>query len=230
MQVNREWINISDMMAGLMMVFLFIAVLFMNEIQKKQQGVEKIADDYFDIQGQLNRDLNEEFEDDLPIWGAEILEDNTIRFNSPDILFDVDSTSIKPFFKKVLNNFFPRYLGILMNDVYRNEIHEVRVEGHTSSRWEGAKNDEEKYLNNIELSQGRARTVLEYSYEIKTLHERRRWLENVFRANGMAFAKTIQNFDGTENELASQRVEFRVLTRAEEKLRKIFEELKTLNQ
>ena len=29
MRSNREWLSISDMMAGLMMVFLFIAIVFL---------------------------------------------------------------------------------------------------------------------------------------------------------------------------------------------------------
>jgi hypothetical protein len=43
MQANREWISISDMMAGLMMVFLFVAVLFMSEVQKEQKAVSIIG-------------------------------------------------------------------------------------------------------------------------------------------------------------------------------------------
>ncbi len=40
------------MMAGLMMVFLFIAVLFMNEIQKEQAVIKDIAENYINIKKQ----------------------------------------------------------------------------------------------------------------------------------------------------------------------------------
>jgi uncharacterized protein YoxC len=53
MQANREWISISDMMAGLMMVFLFIAVLFMSEVKKEQKAIKEIAEGYQNIQQQL---------------------------------------------------------------------------------------------------------------------------------------------------------------------------------
>lgn len=58
MQTSREWISISDMMTGLMMVFLFIAVLFMNEVRKEQKSIKDIVDSYQNIQQQLYKDLN----------------------------------------------------------------------------------------------------------------------------------------------------------------------------
>ena len=222
MQVNREWINISDMMAGLMMVFLFIAVLFMNEIQKKQAAIKDIAENYDNIKQRLNRDLNEEFKEDLAKWGAEILPDNTVRFKSPDILFPTGSKEIPPKFKNILDDFFPRYLSILTNKIYENKINEVRVEGHASSHWEGASKDE-SYLNNMELSQERAKNVLAYTYKI-TKSGDKEWLEGVFRANGLSFS-TLIKANGEEDKRASQRVEFRVLTKAEEKIYEIIEKL-----
>ncbi len=212
--------SISDMMAGLMMVFLFIAVLFMNEIQKEQKVIQGIVQGYQNVQDQLNKDLFEEFKYNLRKWDAEILSDNTIRFKSPDILFNTNSSKIKPFFKKVLNDFFPRYLSILTNKTYKDQIQEVRVEGHTSSIWKNATR-EESYINNMFLSQSRARTVLEYAYNITP---NKRWLEEVFRANGMSFAKLIKDKNG-ENIQASQRVEFRVLTKSEETIYEILDKL-----
>lgn len=223
MQVNREWINISDMMAGLMMVFLFISVLFMDEIQKEKVAIKDIAKDYQNIIQRLNRDLNEEFRKDLKTWNAEILRDNTVRFKSPDVLFDTGSEEIKPEFENILDDFFPRYLSILTNEDYKNKINEVRVEGHTSSLWSGAGTWEEPYLNNMELSQERAKNVLAYTYKL-TKPRDKEWLVRVFRANGMSFSKLIKA-NGKENKLASQRVEFRALTKAEETIYEIINKL-----
>jgi outer membrane protein OmpA-like peptidoglycan-associated protein len=161
MQANREWISISDMMAGLMMVFLFIAVLFMSEVQKEQKVIKEIAESYQNIQQQLYRDLNQEFKEELEIWDAEILEDNTIRFKSPEVLFDTNSSELKVLFMTVLDDFFPRYLDILTNNKYKKQIKEIRVEGHTSSIWKNATR-EQSYINNMSLSQNRAKSVLAY--------------------------------------------------------------------
>ncbi len=223
MQANKEWISISDMMAGLMMVFLFIAVLFMNEVQKEQKAIKAIAENYQNIQLQLNKDLNKEFKNDLRKWDAEILPDNTIRFKSPEVLFDTNSSELKVFFMSVLDNFFPRYLDILTNRKYKKQIKEIRVEGHTSSIWNNATR-EQSYINNMSLSQNRAKSVLEYTYNITHLPNQKKFLEDVFRANGMSFSNLITE-KGKENIQASQRVEFRVLTKAEEKIYEIIDKL-----
>ncbi len=223
MQANREWISISDMMAGLMMVFLFIAVLFMSEVQKEQKAIKEIAESYQNIQQQLYRDLNQEFKKDLETWDAEILKDNTIRFKSPEILFDTNSSKLKTLFIAVLNDFFPRYLDILTNNKYKKQIKEIRVEGHTSSIWKNATR-EQSYINNMSLSQNRAKSVLVYSYNITNSVNNKIFLENVFRANGMSFSNLIKK-NGKENIQASQRVEFRVITKAEEKIYEIINKL-----
>ena len=224
MRVNQEWISISDMMSGLMMVFLFIAVVFMNEIQKEQAVIKEFAEEYQTIQRQLNIDLNNEFRDDLVKWDAEILRDNTIRFRAPDILFASSSSDIKPNFKEILNDFFPRYLSILTSDIYKDNIQEIRVEGHTSSTWQSAKSREASYLNNMLLSQDRARNVLAYIYGETSSTTDRRWLEKHLRANGMSFSRLIIK-DGQEDVSSSQRVEFRVMTKAEEKIYQIIDKL-----
>lgn len=223
MQTNREWISISDMMAGLMMVFLFIAVLFMSEVQKEQKAIKEIAESYQNIRQQLYKDLNKEFKENLKVWDAEILQDNTIRFKSPEVLFDTSSSKLKALFIAVLDDFFPRYLGILTNNKYKKQIKEIRVEGHTSSIWKNATR-EQSYINNMFLSQNRAKSVLAYSYNITNSANNKIFLENVFRANGMSFSNLIKE-NGKENIQASQRVEFRVITKAEEKIYEIINKL-----
>lgn len=227
MKVNKEWINISDMMSGLMMVFLFIAIAFMVQIQSEQQAVKEIAMTYRQSQQSLNEDLFKEFEKNLKEWGAEITKDNIFRFNSPDVLFKSGSSEISNQFKEILNNFFPRYINLLTSDKYINEIDEIRVEGHTSNGWNSTTSKQEIYLNNMQLSQNRANNVLSYCYNLqnKETNTNINWLEKKFRANGMSFAKLIYKEDGTQNYIKSRRVEFKVLTKAQEKIYKIVEQL-----
>ncbi len=115
------------------------------------------------------------------------------------------------------------YLDILTNNKYKKQIKEIRVEGHTSSIWKNATR-EQSYINNMSLSQNRAKSVLAYSYNITSATNNKAFLENVFRANGMSFSKLIKE-NGEENIQASQRVEFRVITKAEEKIYEIINKL-----
>ncbi len=204
------------MMSGLMLVFLFIAIGFMIEMQSQKDEMKDIAISYRDAKANLNEALHEEFEDDLKEWNADITKDNAVVFSSPEVLFEVSSSEINPEFKKVLAEFFPRYIKILSQ--FKDEIKELRVEGHTSDTWEAASSKKEIYLNNMKLSQKRAFSVLAYCYSLEdeVTKENRAWLEKFFRASGMAFAEL------KEIEKA-RRVEFVIAMKSEERVYEILD-------
>ncbi|EDN66208.1 conserved hypothetical protein [Beggiatoa sp. PS] len=227
--LGKEYLSIADMMSGLMMVFLFIAVVFMLDVQRSKNQIEHQKNAMAEIvevaehsRLRLHQELLQEFISDLKRWNADILEDNTVRFNSPQVLFHQGKSMLQPQFKNILDSFFPRYLAILLH--YQEDIEAIRIEGHTSSDWLNADDIATRYLNNVELSQQRALATLEYCYLLASLDENlRKWLPQVLRANGLSFAKPIFNADGSENAEQSRRVEFKVVTKAEEKLHKILQ-------
>ena len=113
MRQDSEWISISDMMAGLMMIFLLITVSYMLISEHNQEALRKsneelrtisdkmsaIAEGYYDIEFALYHDLIKEFGDDLKMWNAEIDSGNTIRFKEPDVLFATGEGAIQQRFK-----------------------------------------------------------------------------------------------------------------------------------
>ena len=224
MKNSSEWMSISDMMSGLMLVFMFIAISFMIQVQFEKDKIKEVARAYEKDKIELNKDLNKEFKNDLKKWNAEITQENIIVFNSPNVLFESGKSEIKEQFKEILINFFPRYIKILTSKKYKNEIDEVRIEGHTSNIWQNAKTIKEVYLNNMRLSQNRANSVLNFTYliENKIIDENRLWLEKHLRANGMAFSKLIHKQNKVDLS-KSRRVEFRVKMKTEEKMYKILE-------
>ena len=225
MKSQDEWMSISDMMSGLMLIFMFIAISFMIQVQSDQEKIKSIAITYTKDKKELNLDLHHEFSKDLKRWDAEITKDNAIIFNSPRVLFKSGKSKIKREFKKILNEFFPRYIKILFSTKYRDKIDELRIEGHTSKSWRNIKSIKQIYLRNMHLSQERANRVLAYCYQLKGVAESREWLENHFRANGMAFSKLKykDREDTIVDEVKSRRVEFRVQMKTEEKIYKILE-------
>lgn len=228
---HNQWISISDMMAGIMMIFLLIMVSFMLITQQTQedlkiqnqkllelnQAMSEIAKDYENLQQELYEALLKEFSNDLKNWDAQIDADNTIRFSQPDVLFDTGAKQVKQRFKDILDDFFPRYVKILSLEKFKSNIEEVRIEGHTSQEWLAAHTLEERYLGNAELSQARALEVLKYCFNLKAIESSKLWLVSVFRANGLSFAKPL------DDEFKSKRVEFRVVTKANQDLLKILE-------
>lgn len=227
MKTNTEWMSISDMMAGLMLVFMFIAISFMIQVQTDKDKMREIAITYNKDKKELNKDLHIEFSKDLKKWEAEITDDNIFIFNSPDVLFKSGASDINDEFKKILNDFFPRYIKLLSSKKYKDEIDEIRIEGHTSNSWNSAVSEKTIYLNNMKLSQNRANEVLAYCYTIDNvlIEENRKWLETNFRANGMAFAKLKYKDEAKQIQdfIKSRRVEFKVQMKTEEKIYKILE-------
>lgn len=216
---EEHWISISDMMAGLMVVFLFIAISYMLNVLAPVEA-------HIDLLNHLCEELNTEFEDDFQLWEAELDCDAlSIRFNKTDVLFPQASIKVSDHFKKTLNEFFPRYIEILTKPKYKDHIAEIRIEGHTSSEWSPNITPDEAYILNMELSQGRTRSVLTYVLQIRkpSIKSNKAWIKAHLTANGLSSSKPILNPDGTENRPASRRVEFRVRTNVENLIKEIIE-------
>ena len=231
MKTNSEWMSISDMMSGLMLVFLFISISFMIQVQSDKDKMKDIAQSYKDTKVNLNEDLHSEFLEDMKKWDASITKDNTIVFHSPEVLFEVNKSTISEDFKAILDDFFPRYLKILISKKYKDNIQDMKVEGHTSNDWISSVSKEKIYLKNMHLSQKRAYMVLSYCYSLDNdfVKQNRLWLEKYFRANGMAFAKLkYKDINSTiVDQKSSRRVEFSVQMKTEDK---IYEVLKINNE
>lgn len=256
---DSDWISISDLMSGLMLIFLFIAIVYLRPLAQQKEAAladkEKLAavqqtlieqrQEALDAEQQLRaaqssvreivvawsaseqaifQALRSEFEDDLSRWNAELDETSlTIRFKAPDVLFDTSSAALKPQFKEIIDDFFPRYLAVL--DKYKDSIDEVRIEGHTSSEWNADTPPLEAYFKNMALSQERTRSVLEYALELPETQPHIDWALRHVTANGLSSSHLIVSTTGNENHQASRRVEFRVRTNAKQQIMKVVEEL-----
>ncbi len=217
-----HWISVSDLMAGLMIVFLFISVALMRNAFQERDKIKEIAIAYQENQVGIYEALVEEFRVDLPRWQAEIRRETlSFEFKSPEVLFDTGEITLKPTFKEILDDFFPRYLVVLSR--FRDSINEVRIEGHTSSIWNQSTDSDAAYFKNMELSQGRTRSVLNYVYRLGFVAQERPWVKKHIAAVGFSSSHPIMNNDGTENKDRSRRVTFRTVTNAEIQIRKILE-------
>jgi outer membrane protein OmpA-like peptidoglycan-associated protein len=219
---ESHWLSVADLMAGLMMVFLFIAVALMRDALIERDRVKDVAVAYQDTLVAIYDALSDEFADDLVQWDAEIDEETlSFNFKSPDVLFESGDSAIQPRFEVILQDFFPRYVEVLIQ--FRDSIEEVRIEGHTSSVWMGAANETDAYFRNMDLSQRRTRSVLQYAYELPAADSHRSWLKRYFSAVGFSSSRPILNESGIEDTERSRRVSFRVITNADVQIRRILE-------
>ncbi|MFW5782782.1 MAG: OmpA family protein [Candidatus Muiribacteriaceae bacterium] len=212
---ENYWISLSDIMTGLSVIFMFISISYIIQVKKP---VKRFRDTQFNLYQELKLEFEEDFREDN--WNASLDNDLTIRFLDEKVLFDYNRTDVKPEFRKVLDDFFPRYLKILLKPEYQRHVVEVRIEGHTDSVG--------SYLSNIILSQGRTVSVLKYLIDSTDSFsflnpEDKRVVQFWMTANGFSFGRTLDT-DGSytlvsgkeEDPAKSRRVEFRILTRSEQ--------------
>jgi len=219
-----HWIPLSDLMTGLMVMFLLIAVCYMVRVEADADKIKTVAVAYTDTRDALYEALRREFSADLPRWHAQLLKDDlTIRFSEPDILFAEGSSELKLAFRQILDDFFPRYVRILTSPQFRSAISEIRIEGHTSSDWVGARSPDVAYLHNMELSQARTRSTLLFVLALPRLRGDVDWLRRFVTANGLSSSRPILDASGEEDAVRSRRVEFRIRTDAETRIAKILE-------
>lgn len=215
--------SIGDLMAGILFIFVLLLSSTMLDIQEKAERDAEIAKKYNNIKTDIYFDIAKEFKDDLARWNAVVdKNDLSIRFSLDESggkvsYFDSGKSEVKNEFKSVLDEFFPSYLRIIANPAFRDSIEEIRIEGHTDSNG--------GYMLNVELSQGRARNVLEYCLQLAagdpSLKEMIEWAQYKITANGLSYSHPILNSDGTENKDLSRRVEFKIRTNAEAQLEEI---------
>ena len=214
-----HWLSVSDLMAGLMMVFLFIALVFMLKTQKDNDKIKDVAVAYQDNQVAIYEALDREFKNDLNKWDAEIDKETlSFSFQSPEVLFRNSETKLRQEYKNILNDFFPRYIEVLKP--FRDSLDEIRIEGHTSSSGLRGSNEKEAYFYNMRLSQGRTRSVLEYGYEL--MPEEASWIKSNIAAVGFSSSRLVK-INGIEDPNKSRRVSFRAITNADIQIKRILE-------
>lgn len=209
---NPFAMSIGDLMSGLLFIFILLLTATMLKVQKQSDKEAEITAEYNRVKTQLYIDLEAEFKDSLKVWNAVI--DSTelsVRFQEPSTLFDFNQAILKPKFKAILNDFFPRYIALINQPKYKKNIEEIRIEGHTDSYGD--------YFTNMKLSQDRPRSVLQYCLGLLP-GSQQNWAMQRITANGLSSSHIITR-NGKEVPRLSRRVEFRIRTNAEEKLEEI---------
>jgi len=232
-KVEDDLSSISDLMSALMIIFLFISISYMqsvkaekDRIEENQRRIKKIAVAYQELQVNLYDELYKEFKDDLPKWKATIEKKTlSVRFEEPDVLFATGSADISDRFQEILRDFFPRYIRIISSENYRKSIEEIRIEGHTSSEWNGNVSEEDAYFSNMSLSQDRTRSALRFCLDLIENLSEREWARKFITANGLSSSHPILASEQIEDKEKSRRVEFRTRTKAEEKVVQLIEEM-----
>ena len=118
------------------------------------------------------------------------------------VFFETNSSNIKDSGEKLLRQFLPVYLSVLLQPQYADYVGEIIIEGHTDTAG--------SYITNLKLSQDRALNVATFCLEMPSLSRAQTAkLQELMTAKGRSYSDPVYNSDGTVNMDASRRVEFK---------------------
>jgi outer membrane protein OmpA-like peptidoglycan-associated protein len=224
---ESNWRSFSDVMTGLMVIFMFIAISYILEAQKRENEVNDIIEQYKITQQQIYNDLDSKFTDRFSDYNLVVNPDLSIQITDANALFPVQFYDQEVYltdkFESFLNEFTPLFYQIILKPEYRKDISEIRIEGHTSIQTPKHEFNTDYYQKMLVLSQKRSNKVLEYMmdrpYYAQLDALEKAFLRFITTSNGLAFGKALDsqgkfkyvsgNALSTKN---SMRVEFRIVT------------------
>lgn len=240
---TNYWLSYSDMMAGLLLMFVLIisftmlqaklqyeakekelvaqqeAALAQEQKMQEQQEVMKEQQERLDQIVGVRADLIEALKDEFAGTDLKVSVDEKTGAITLDssILFDVDKSEIKESGEQFLEVFLPKYLNVILSEKFCQYVSEIIVEGHTDTNG--------SYEHNLELSQKRALSVTLFCIkDNKSLKKGQiDTLRRIVTANGRSYSDPILNEDGEVNMAASRRVEFKFRLRDEEMVKEMID-------
>lgn len=233
MAKTNVWMSVSDLMTGLMVIFLFVSIAYMVRAQKLLQQRKQDFSEYVDIKKQLRDTLTDKFENKKDQVAVLHNDDYiTLRFSKAETLFPRNESRLTPVFVQTLEEVIPDYMRVLLNDQLSKHIQEIRIEGHTDASPFGS-TDSDPYLSNLKLSQDRSREVVACIRKICEKHFMRpeqEIIEAWLTAVGYSYTYALDD-DGNYaaetkkriNPEKSRRVEIRVITDDYKVLKEIIE-------
>ena len=224
MEEVSYWLSYSDMMAGLLLVFVLIISFTMLqarlEYEEKTAQIDKqqeIIDQMMGVKGDIINALVIEFDDSKL---AVKIDESTgaIMFDS-DLLFDPNQAVLKQSSKDFLDSFLPKYFTILLGDQFKDNVAEIIIEGHTAEFG--------SYMACLQLSQSRAFSVANYAVRDDSIlkdYIDLNDLRSVLTVNGRAYFDPVYDKDGNYDMVLSRRVEIKFRLKNED----IIDEMKKL--
>jgi len=220
---SEFWIPYSDLMAGLLGVFAMLLIATLYSMGERVASVRQILDDRRAVAERLTESFANDGRVDVNA------ETGAIRF-SGDVLFDTDSAKLSDEGQRTLSEVMPRYLVELFGDrAICEQLDQIIIEGHADSSYNrvimlrlgGIAGEDAAYNYNLELSQKRALSVMQFLLDEPDLGEFRDRLKEYATANGRSYVEPVLAADGACDFDRSRRIEIKFTLRDQELLERI---------
>ena len=202
-QGNIFWITMTDLMTGLVLVFIvmFFYAYMTNHLELVKQNLVKDT---------VNRALQENFKaQDI---NAQIdIVSGVVKISDLE-LFELSSYELSDKGKAYLDKFAPVYLDSLFSNKYLiDNIDKIIIQGHTDSQtFAGIYSEDEQYMKNMELSLNRAYAVANHIFKTSYNKKNGNKLRKLIIVEGASFSNPIL-FNNKEDFNKSRRVELKLV-------------------
>jgi chemotaxis protein MotB len=207
-QVNW-WMSYADLMSAMVMILALALAVVIFQVRlsddnaKKAEAAAKQSEHEIQQVIGLKTEIIKQLTDTFRKSNMQIEIDQqtgAIRFPG-SVLFDTDSANISAQGQQYLKRFVPLYFGVLLQPKFRDKIADIIIEGHTDNQG--------TYMYNMELSQARAFSVLQYIYSDKFPDFPYRTLSQKYvTCDGRSFSRPLYDKNGHVDAARSRRVEF----------------------
>ena len=119
--VEPDWAPLSDLLAALMLVFMLIAVLFARTVVDRASTAAEACNVQYEA---LVAAIGER----AASWDIAILDDLTLRFRNPDLLFEAGGADPSATFVEAVASFFGDYIRLASEPPFADQVVELRVE------------------------------------------------------------------------------------------------------
>jgi len=146
------------------------------------------------------------FEQEIREKKVTISKHLNIAISAPQLKFKVGEYRLNAKQKHFLSHFNKKLIQTLYP--YKDKIHSLHVNGHSSSEW-GDLNQPKRYLNNLELSVKRAFDVVAFTYQDPELHPYQKWMSSLLSSDGHSYTHAVVK-KNREIKEASRKVNFKI--------------------
>lgn len=159
-----------------------------------------------EAEARLTSSLRSELGDFVASVNGQILDDGSIVLPE-DVVFEQGRAEIRPSLKRFLEQACPPWLDLLRGSGL--EIAAAEIQGHASREWRQGTPVDLAYRNNLQLSQERARNVLNYCLDQVSTEETAEWSRGHVVAVGYSSSRPVI-VDGEIDDDLSRRVVFSI--------------------
>lgn len=202
---NVFWVTMSDMLLGLMMVFMILFVLAMTGFTQQKVQQQKTQSDVAKelIKNMKAKNINTEID---KLTGQVKISDLE--------LFGINSYELSPKGKQYLDKFIPVYVNtIFSNPKLYGKIANVVIEGHTDSQsYKSVSSPAEQFTKNMDLSIKRANAVEDYIFRTSYDKKYTDKLTKTLTVQGKSYNEPIL-VNGKEDYNKSRRVELKLIVK-----------------